>query len=209
MITVREQIDYSTFYGLSADVALNKHIPNKHGYLCGRYVQNGDELIIMDTGDRYLFDEANKTWLEFSVSNTGGGSVDSYTKKESDERYYTKEHLDKYLKVSEKYKYPIYYGPTTSDNRLSVDNVKTTLTKMENFPRSSEQSFIAPAGTHSYDILVSQKDNSDYDIYDNNEIISLEFNLSDIEIDGVLYGYLHLQLVSPLTEEHTVKFNLW
>ena len=208
MITVREQIDYSTFYGLSTDIALNAHIPNKHGYLCGRYVQNGDELIIMDNGNKYLFDEANKTWLEFSVSNTGGGSVDSYTKKESDERYYTKEYLNQYLKVSEKYQYPIYYGATTSDNMLSVDNVKTTLTKMEKYPRSSEQSFVAPVGTHSYDILVSIKDNADYDIYDNNELISTNFNWSDFEIDGVAYAYLHLKLETPLTAERTVRFIL-
>ena len=65
MITVREQLDYSTFYGLSSDIEANNHIPNKYGYLCSRYVQNGDELIIMDTGAKYLYDEANKRWLEF------------------------------------------------------------------------------------------------------------------------------------------------
>ena len=83
MITVREQIDYSTFYGLSADVALNKHIPNKYGYLCGRYVQNGDELIIMDNGNKYLFDENNKRWLPCSTSSTGStGTSPHYSDKE-------------------------------------------------------------------------------------------------------------------------------
>ena len=74
MITVREQLDYSTFYGLSTDVALNKHIPNKFGYLCGRYVQNGDELIIIDNGNKYLFDEDNKRWLTSSSSTSSSGT---------------------------------------------------------------------------------------------------------------------------------------
>ena len=87
MITVREQIDYSTFHGLSSDISLNKHIPNKYGYLCGRYVQNGDELIIMDNGSKYLFDEVNKRWLSCSSSTTSSGSSPSgsspqYTDKE-------------------------------------------------------------------------------------------------------------------------------
>ena len=77
MITVREQIDYSTFYCLSSDISLNEHIPNKFGYLCGRYVQNGDELIVMDTGTKYLFDEVHKTWLPCS-----SGSSPQYTDKE-------------------------------------------------------------------------------------------------------------------------------
>ena len=83
MITVREQLDYSTFYGLSTDVALNAHIPNKYGYLCGRYVQNGDELIIMDNGNKYLFDENNKSWLPCSTSSTGStGTSPQYSDKE-------------------------------------------------------------------------------------------------------------------------------
>ena len=83
MITVREQLDYSTFYGLSTDVTLNAHIPNKYGYLCGRYVQNGDELIIMDTGNKYLFDEINKRWLPCSTSSTGStGTSPQYSDKE-------------------------------------------------------------------------------------------------------------------------------
>ena len=79
MITVREQLDYSTFYGLSSDIEAEKHIPNKYGYLCSRYVQNGDELIIMDTGAKYLYDESNKTWLPFSLTSTGTSTSTSPT----------------------------------------------------------------------------------------------------------------------------------
>ena len=85
MITVREQLDHSTFYGLNIDTSLNKHIPNEYGYLCGRYVQNGDELIIMDNGNKYLYDETNKTWLPFTLSSTGSspsGTSPQYTDKE-------------------------------------------------------------------------------------------------------------------------------
>ena len=85
MITVREQIDYSTFYCLSTDISLNEHIPNKYGYLCGRYVQNGDELIVMDTGTKYLFDEVHKTWLP--CSTTAGSSSTVSSPKYSDKEY--------------------------------------------------------------------------------------------------------------------------
>ena len=85
MITVREQLDYSTFYCLSTDISLNKHIPNEYGYLCGRYVQNGDELIVMDSSNKYLFDEVHKTWLPCTTSTAGSSSTATspkYTDKE-------------------------------------------------------------------------------------------------------------------------------
>lgn len=82
MISVREEQDHSTFYCKQADYEAGMHMPNVKGYLCGKKVQNGDYLLIIDNDNSYCYDEEGKDWIKkkliLSDGGTGGTGTDDY-----------------------------------------------------------------------------------------------------------------------------------